>query len=380
MFELDYLYEQLKQQTIEQDYINVLNTVTESCYDVVEADNAISETVEMIEEAVKKVKFNFFDNLKSAFTSVDKTLSKYKEKALKCNPIGLSYKNYITTISISEIEKKYRAALSHLNKFNPNTASEEELKKYIMDSMHNVQYNEVSKIFGDGKERFGIDEIVIKKKEEKEISKQDIKDAVKYLEGYKSTIEKLNRDSNKKNEEYTQFVRSNGLATGKTSSDINKLRKNALNHKTALIAIVDSTYFSMLSVKYTYESNQAKRIVIKTANYNPRNLKESYVVQDYIDAMYEYNEMQEIILKGMKYKMTKEKKEQLSNRLVLAPRKPMSFPHQGSILPCKTKKASRTPCHRHSNTADSNTNITKCAMQETCFARKGSAQKPFTER
>ena len=47
----------------------------------------------------------------------------------------------------------------------------------------------------------------------------------------------------------------------------------------------------------------------------------------------------------------------------------------GRTLPTKQKKVSIPPCHRHSNTADSNTNITKCAMQETCFAQKGSAQK-----
>ena len=38
------------------------------------------------------------------------------------------------------------------------------------------------------------------------------------------------------------------------------------------------------------EANQAKRIVVKAANYNPRNLKESVIVQDYIDSMYDFYE------------------------------------------------------------------------------------------
>ena len=291
MYELVYLYEQLKTQTIQEMYINKLNTLTESAYDIISTSKNINETMELIEEVSKTGKLNFFDKLKTNMANAEKILSKNREAALKCKPIGLIYKDFVTTVSEAEIKKKYQLALNYLNKFNEKSASEEQLKTFILDSKNNVQYLEISRIFGNGKERFTLNDIVVVKKHDKELSKNDISDAVKFLQNYDSVITRLQKDFADTNNQYTNYVRNNsGLATNNTSGDIEKIRKNALNHKMSLINIVDSTYYQMMSIKLSYDFNQAKRIVVKAANYNPRNLKESAKIQDYIDATYDFYE------------------------------------------------------------------------------------------
>lgn len=290
MFNSIYLYDQLKHRTITLDYSCSLNALTESCYDIIEADKAVHETMNMIEESSKNGKLNLIQKFKTYISSADKILSQYKEKALKCRPIGLQFKDFKTFVSESEVKSLHKKALAYLNKFDPSKASEEQLKTYIKDSQHNVQYNEISKIFGNGKERFNIKDIVVTSTKDKELTKNDISQAVKFLETFSNSLTKLQKEQNQNDAEYTAYVRQTGLATVKTNGDIKSLRKNAQNHKRALIAIADSTYYQMMYFAIQQEFNQNKRIVVKAANYNPRNLKESFVVQDYIDAMYDFHE------------------------------------------------------------------------------------------
>ena len=61
MYELEYLYEQLKIKTTESQYINVLDSVSESCYDTIEADNAVQNIILSIEEASREGKLNLFN-------------------------------------------------------------------------------------------------------------------------------------------------------------------------------------------------------------------------------------------------------------------------------------------------------------------------------
>lgn len=288
MYEVEYLYEQLKTQTVEQQYINVLDSISESAYDTLTPQENINETMELIDEAVKKIRFNFFDKLKAAFSSIEKILEKYKDAALKCRPIGLEYKGFKTFMSDADIQKRYKATLAYINKFNPATASESELKQYILDSNHNVQYTELSKIFGNGETTYSLSDIAITNKSDKDITKQDIADAVKYLQNYKSNFEKHQKEAQKSQKEYQDYVNANGFATGATNKSVEELRKNAMNHKRAFIAISESSYYALLEAKAKQELEQNKRIVIKAANYNPRNLKESAVIQNYIDIMRDF--------------------------------------------------------------------------------------------
>lgn len=290
MYELEYLYEQLKQQIIENEYINVLNSVTENSYDILESEQNIAKTMNLIEESSKNGKLNLIQKFKTNIATAEKVLSNNKDAALKCKPIGLEYKDFKTFISDTDIKKMYQKAIAYLNKFNPDKASEEELKTFILDSGNNVQYKELSKIFGNGKEIFSILEIIVTKKETKELTKNDISESVKYLQNYSNELKKLQNEQKRTDEEYTKYIRDSGFANVNVKQNIDKLRKNAKNHKRALIAIADATYYSMLIQKMKQEFNQAKHIVVKAANYNPRNIKESYAIQDYIDFMYDFYE------------------------------------------------------------------------------------------
>ena len=164
MYELEYLYESLKSQSLEFQYICKLDSLFESSYDVVDAENAISETVKMIFEEADKSKLKLFDRLKLRFSKIDKILSTYKEPALKVNPVGLIYKDFCVFTPDSEIKKMYDSAIKYLNSFNPDKASEDECRKYITDSQNNVQYKKIMSIFGNGKSKFSGEEIIVKKK------------------------------------------------------------------------------------------------------------------------------------------------------------------------------------------------------------------------
>lgn len=290
MFELEYLYEQLKTNTLNSMLVESLNTITESCYDTLEFDQLISETMNSIEESARNGRLNIFQKLKTNVATAEKILDQHKDAALKCKPIGLQYKDFKTFMSDDQINSVYKKSLAYLNKFNASKATEAQCKEFIMDSQNNVQYREVSKIFGDGQENWSVNKIIVSKTEDKELTKNDIASAVKFLQEYDKVINKLRNDAMKNSEEYTQFVRNGGMASLNTKGEIGKLRKNAANHQKSLINIADSTYYAMMNAKLTQQFNQAKRIVVKAANYNPRNLKESAVVQFYIDAMYDFNE------------------------------------------------------------------------------------------
>lgn len=291
MFELEYLYEQLKTNTLNSMLVESLNTITESCYDTLEFDQLISETMNSIEESARNGRLNLFQKLKADISTAEKILNQYKDKALKCKPIGLKYRDFKVFLTDEQINSSYKKSLAYLNKFNVSKATEAQCKEFIMDSQNNVQYREISKIFGNGEEKWNMNTIIVTKSEDKELTKADIASAVKFLEEYDRLINKIQNQGIKNKSEYTNYVRNNnGLATGNTNGGLDKLRKNAENHQKSLINVADTTYYMMMCIKLKQQLNQAKRIVVKAANYNPRNLKESADIQFYIDAMYDFNE------------------------------------------------------------------------------------------
>lgn len=289
MYEVELLYEQLKRQTVEQSYMNVLNTITEGAYDISEVDNSILETVKMIEEASNNKLGDLFKRFKTNRATAEKILSQHKDAALKVKPIGLEYKDFKEFVSDKEIKSLHKKAIDYINKFNPSKASEEDLKSYILAASNNVYYNEICKIFGNGEVRFNMTDVVVTKKNNKELSKADISNAIKYLQNYDKEISKIRNEEMSASTEYSNHVKSSGLITDNIKGDIEKLRNSATNHKRTEIAIADSFYYQMMIQKMSQEFNQAKHIVVKAANYNPRNLKESFDIQFYIDSMNDFN-------------------------------------------------------------------------------------------
>lgn len=277
MYELEYLYEQLKTQEIIYSFSNT----DEACSNLL-------ETVELMQEASNNKLLSFVNKVKTDFAKSEKVLANNKEAALKCNPDGLIYKDYKTFISDSEIEKMYKDALKYVEGLiNINKASEEELKDFIkkVDREHLLG---LAKFFGAKDERhFNMNKAVVKSESEKKITKNDIKESIKFIKTSKSTLDKylgIIGDFDDK------IGNSIGTKPDKSSTQIEKLRYNAKANKDFLKYMVDEYYYSMLIAKVKQQTKQAKHIVVKAANFNPENIKESVEYQYYLDAMNDFEE------------------------------------------------------------------------------------------
>lgn len=271
MYELEYLYEQLKYQTTKANYIYALNSITESTYDVSEAKQEINDTMKEIEEGTKNKKGKLLDKRRSGVITAKKLLSKYKSTSGKSKPYGLLHREFKTFKTDEDIKKLHENAINYLNQFNPATASDTEVKLFISDIADNVQYKALNTIFGEGSSKCSLKDCAVVKKETKELTKQDITEATDYLENFSEECSKY-------------IITREAYDTYGLSPE----RKIAANYKTALIGIADAKYYDLMSEKLTLEFAQAGQVLVKASSHNPRNLKESKEIQEYIDFIYEY--------------------------------------------------------------------------------------------
>ena len=249
MYELEYLYEQLKTQEIIYRFSNT----NEAC-------NSILETVELLKEASNNSLLSFVNKLKTDFTKSEKILINHKQTALNCDPDGLIYNDFKVFISDSEIEKMYKSALKYVEGLiNINKASEDELKDFLkkVDKDHLLG---LAKFFGAKDEKhFNMNKAVVKSIGTKEITKNDIKESIKFIETSKSTVDKYlviigNFDD--------KIGNSIGTKPDKSLPQVEKLRYNAKVNKDFLKYMVDEYYYSMLIAKVKQQNKQAKHIVV----------------------------------------------------------------------------------------------------------------------
>lgn len=271
MYKSVYLYEQLKHQTVKENYISTLNAVTESVHDVSEVKQDINDTMKSIEEETNKKSMKLFDKRRSGVVTAKKLLSKYKSTSKSSKPYGLVHKEYKTFKTDDDIKRLHENAIKYLDQFNPATASDVEVKLFISDISDNAQYKALCTIFGEGNEKCSVRDCAVAKKETKELTKNDIEEAVAYLENFTENNDKYN------------IIRESYDTYG-----LSKERKIAANYKTALIGIADAKYYELMTEKLTLEFAQAAQIMQKASCHNPRNLKESKEVQEYIDFLYKY--------------------------------------------------------------------------------------------
>lgn len=271
MYKLEYLYEQLKLQTTREVYVTTLNSVSESSYNVSEAKQEVRDTMDEIEEATKKKKAKLLDKRRSGVVTAKKLLSKFKATSKKAKPYGLSHREFMTFQTDEKIKKLHENAVNYLNQFNPATASDVEVKLFISDIADNVQYKALCTIFGEGNAKCSVKDCAVVKKESKELSKQDIEEAIAYLEN-------LSEDDNAKYVITREAYNTYGLSDE---------RRMAANYKTALLAIADAKYYELMSQKLTLEFAQASQVLQKSALHNPRDLRGSKEIHDYIDFLYE---------------------------------------------------------------------------------------------
>ena len=219
MFNLVYLYEQLKYQTAVDNYITAVNTYTESSCDASKAKDDIHKTMKSVKEESEKCEMKLFDKRRKGVVTAKKLLSKFKATKKK-KPYGLTHREYATFKSDEEIKKLHETAINYLESFNPITASDSEVKLFISDIADNKQYKDLCTIFGEGK--CTSKEAVTKKKEDKELTVNDIEEAVSYMENFTEDFGKyrITRES----------VETYGM---------DYERKTAANFKTALLGIAD---------------------------------------------------------------------------------------------------------------------------------------------
>ena len=271
MYELECLYEQLKLQTAKEVYTVTLDSISESAYNVSEAKQEVRETMEEIEEAGKKKKMKLFDKRRSGVVTAKKLLSKFKSTAKGSKPYGLFHREYKTFETDEKIKKLHENAINYLSQFNPATASDTEVKLFNSDIADNVQYKALCTIFGEGNAKCTVKDSIVASKEDKELTKQDIAEAVAFLEN-------LSEADNSKYVITREAYDTYGLSDE---------RRIAANYRTALMGIADAKYYELMSQKLTLEFAQASQVITKAAYHNPRNLKESKELNEYIDFLYE---------------------------------------------------------------------------------------------
>ena len=268
MYELENLYSKLKFDVAKESYVSMMNSIYESAYDEAESKENVRNTMKTIDEALQKKKLKLFDKRRKGVVTAKKLLGKFKATSESAKPYGLNHEDFKTFKTDEEIKKIHETAVNYLNQFDPRTASDTEVKLFISDIEDNKQYKGLCTIFG---EKCGTKESVVDKKETKELSKEDIKEAVSYLENFTDDCKKYN------------IVREAYDTYG-----LSHERKVAANYQSALLAVADSKYYELMSEKVTLEFAQASQVVTKATYHNPRNLKESRETQEYIDFLYKY--------------------------------------------------------------------------------------------
>lgn len=269
MFNLVYLYEQLKYQTAVDQYMTALNVYTEATCDTSKSKDDIHKTMKSIKEESEKHEAKLFDKRKKGVVTAKKLLSKFKATKQK-KPYGLIHKEYTTFKTDEDIKKLHETAVNYLDQFNPATASDTEVKLFISDIESNKLYKGLCTIFGENSKVSLKDRLTVKK-ETKELTVDDIEEAASYMENFTEDCSKyhITRES----------VDTYGMDAE---------RKAAANYKTALLGIADEKYYDMMSQKLTLEFAQASQVLTESMFYDPRNIKDSRVLMDEIAFLYEY--------------------------------------------------------------------------------------------
>lgn len=264
MYNVELLYEQLRSQIIESVYI-----INEDASDISEAKLNMKKTLSDIQKEAKKRRNIFKNKLKYRKKIATRILQQHKESALECKPLGLNYKEYKTFVDDKTIQEMHSTAVDCLDKFNPDiTISDtDSLSEHLLKDS---DYKQLLNCYGVNNTVLVPGSNVVVKKEDKELSKQDIVEAVAFLESFEELVDKIP----------TYEIDNDDLIIRNS----NILRECAINKKLALDEMNKCMHNNTICSKLNMQFEQAAHILIKASNYNPRNLRESYVIQEMIDS------------------------------------------------------------------------------------------------
>lgn len=274
MYKSVYLYEQLRLANATLAYMNAINESedTDEVADTEKQKEKVDKTVNKISAATNNTKTKLFDKRKKGVVTAKKLLSKFNATNSSKSPYGLVHKEYATFKSDEEIKKLHETAVKYLDQFNPRTALDSEVKLFISDIESNKQYKGLCTIFGENEKCSSKDKLITKK-EDKELTKKDIAEAVSYMENFSENCSEYN------------IVRESFETYG-----LSQERKTAANYKAALLAIADEKYYNMMSQKLSLEFAQVSQVLTEAMYYDPRNIKDSREIMDEIAFAYKYAE------------------------------------------------------------------------------------------
>lgn len=259
---------QLEQSKFESDVYNTYLNLLEN-YTLQEAEDSSADNARNVQ---KELKYKF-DKKIGAFTKMklvlsaqnEKLLSKYKEKALACKPIGLTMqqKTFLNIKYLKDVDDKYINIIDKLIK-DSDKLDKDKLKDFKKD-------NPISEI----KKKYNEDyqsalSKAVKTEKNYKITPQDIKSAIKYLEEFKNKNDKISKEYNE------EFNKMNKLSFyGTYVQELMFLKASLSFHKVQI-------QFELA----TRENNDARQVMILAAKHNPRNIKEStYENTHYVDSL-----------------------------------------------------------------------------------------------
>lgn len=271
MYTLEHLYEQLKFNMAEYNQMDRYNkAVSESVCDITEAKLNVKKSLKDFQDEAKTRRNHLVNKLKRREKITTRILKSHSESALACKPIGLMYNGYKEFISIDDAKKMYSEGCEKLDQFNPDTKSEEMLVSYNNIFKDN-EYNQLLGCYGSQCTVLVPGSNVVINEKDKELTKKDISEAVSFLEFFDETI-------------------NNKITCGNINDDLiitgfsNILRENATIKKIALTEMNSCMYYTTVCSLLEMQYRQAAHVMIKASSYDPRNLKESRLIQEMIDS------------------------------------------------------------------------------------------------
>ena len=233
-------------------------------YIIENSNEYIMESIKILEEISIKL-----PKIKIKLTKDNNDyLNKYEKKALENNPIGLSMKVFYIP------KNKYvKTCLEESKKVSKiNITSKSEMNKYMADF---AKKNDITPGTPNMHVAFDI-------KKNYSITKKDIQNAIKILKNAEKQIKYIESES-KKRQEYTKSKLS-------AIDNNDKLSKEEKNNEKLRLQLSNTFWCAgmiTMNNQITIMQKQSRKILVKAAKHNPRNIKESNLYLEEVETLLE---------------------------------------------------------------------------------------------
>ena len=233
-------------------------------YIIENSNESIMEGVKILEEISVKL-----PKIKIKLTKDNNDyLNKYEKKALENNPIGLNMKKFYIPK-----DKYIKTCLAESKKVSKlNITSKSEIDKYMTDF---AKKNDIT----PGAQNM---HVVFDIKKNYSITKKDIQNAIKILKNAEKQIKYIESES-KKRQEYTKSK----LSAIDNNDKLSKEEKNNEKLRLQLSNTFWGAGMITMNNQITIMQKQSRKILVKAAKHNPRNIKESNLYLEEVETLLE---------------------------------------------------------------------------------------------